>query len=302
MTNGIKIAMSPGVTATCFHRHQVGSIEVTVIPDGVSRLQFDETFVRNASKAEVNAALIAVRMQADIFVNPYNPVVINTGGKLALIDTGRGCAAFDASNGMHGQLLKNLATTGIDPNAIATVIISHYHRDHIDGLLRSDGSLAFPNAEILVPAREHQYWMDDGEMSRAPKGRIAEVFKNVRRVIGSNILSRLRTFQWNQEVISGVVAIAASGHSPGHTSFVVTSGTSTLFVQADLTHAPVPFVRHPGWHPFYDHEPLEAEKTRRRMYEMLIAERMPVQGFHFPFPSIAYIEKRRSGYREIPIL
>ena len=93
----------------------------------------------------------------------------------------------------------------IDPKSIDVVIISHFHGDHINGLLKADKSLAFPNAEILVPAAEHQYYMDDGNMSRAPKGRIEGVFQNVRRVIQGDVLKRLRTYEMNKDVIPGVL-------------------------------------------------------------------------------------------------
>ena len=174
------------------------------------------------------------------------------------------------------------------------MIISHYHGDHINGLLKIDNSLAFPNAEILVPAPEHKYWMDDGEMSRASTPRIEGLFKNVRRVMRGEVLKRLRTYEWGQEVIPGVTAVGTPGHSPGHTSHIVTSGASKVYVQADLTHAPFLFVRNPGWHPFFDHDPVQAEAIRRKVYDMLVAEKMLVQGFHYPFPCACTCRKDRN--------
>ena len=289
-------AQAPG-----FYRYKVGSIEITVVTDGANRLPVTDAFVLNAKKEEVNAALAEAFMEPGVFVGPYNPIVVNTGAKLAVIDTGTSEAAFKASKGQTGQFLGNLAAAGIDANAVDTVIISHYHGDHINGLLRADNALAFPNAEILVPAGEHKYWMDDGEMSRASTQRIADNFKNVRRVMSGEVLKRLRTYAWDQEVISGVTAVGTPGHTPGHTSHVVASGAAKVYVQADVTHAPFLFARHPGWHAFYDHEPVQAEATRRRVYDMLSAERMLVQGFHYPFPSVAHVEKTATGYREIPM-
>src|SRR5260370_20703324 len=163
----------PGV-----YRYKVGSIEITVVTDGVNRMPLTDAFVLNAKKEEVSAAFAAAFMDKDVFVGPYNPIVINTGSKLAVVDTGTGEAAFNASKGMNGQFLTNLAAAGIDPKAIDTVIISHYHGDHVNGLLRADNSLAFPNAEILVPASDHKFWMADDEMSLAPKGRMEEPFNN----------------------------------------------------------------------------------------------------------------------------
>ena len=103
--------------------------------------------------------------------------------------------------------MTNLAAAGIDAKAIDTVIISHFHGDHVNGLLKADNSLAFPNAEILVPAAEMKYWMDDGEMSRAPKGRMEGLFKNKRRVFSGEVMKRLRTYEEGKEVVSGITAV-----------------------------------------------------------------------------------------------
>jgi glyoxylase-like metal-dependent hydrolase (beta-lactamase superfamily II) len=290
-----------GKQAPGFYRYKVGSIEITVVTDGVNRFPIPDNFVGNATKEQVNAALVAAFMEPGFFSGPYNPIVINTGSKLALVDTGTSEATLGPSKGATGQLMTNLAAAGIDANAIDTVIISHYHGDHINGLLKADKSLAFPNAEILVPAPEHQYYMDDGNMSRAPKGRIEGVFQNVRRVMSGEVLKRLRTYEMNKDVIPGVLAVPTPGHTPGHTSHVVSSGNSKVYVQADVTHAPFLFVRNPGWHPFYDQDPVMAEATRRKVYDMLSAEKMLVQGFHYPFPSHGYVEKTGTGYREIPV-
>lgn len=295
-------APAAATQAPGFYRYKVGSIEITVATDGVNRLPVTDAFVLNAKKEEVNAALAEAFLEPGVFVGPYNPIVINTGAKLAVVDTGTGEAAYKSSKGQSGQFLANLAAAGIDPKAVDVVIISHYHGDHINGLLRADNSLAFPNAEILVPASEHQYWMDDGEMSRAATQRIADNFKNVRRVISGEVLKRLRTYEAGKEVMPGVTAVSTPGHTPGHTSHIVSSGAATVYVQADVTHAPFLFARHPGWHAFYDHEPVQAEATRRKVYDMLATERMTVQGFHYPFPSVAHVEKTATGYREIPML
>jgi len=290
-----------GRQAPGFYRYKIGSIEVTVVTDGINRLPIPDGFVLNANKEEVNAALTAAFMEKDVFVGPYNPIVINTGSRLAVIDTGFGEAAYKSSQGLNGQFLTNLAAAGIDANVIDSVIISHYHADHINGLLKSDNSLTFPSAEILVPAPEHKYWMDDSEMNRASTARIQSLFKNVRRVMQGEVLRQLRTYEWEREVIPGVIAVGTPGHSPGHTCHIVTSGPSKVYVQGDVTHAPFLFVRNPGWHPFIDHDPIQAEATRRKVYDMLVAEKMLVQGFHYPFPSLAHVEKTTTGYREVPV-
>jgi glyoxylase-like metal-dependent hydrolase (beta-lactamase superfamily II) len=294
-------APAAGKQVAGFYRYKVGDIEVTVVTDGVNRFKLPDDMVSNVAKSEVEAALAAAHVEAGMFYNPYNPVVVNTGSRLVLIDTGVGEGAFNQSKGQIGQLLTNLAAAGYDAKAFDAVIISHYHGDHVNGLLRADNSLTFPNAEILVPAREHAYWTDDGEMARAPKGRIEGLFKNNRRVFAGEVMKRLRTYEEGKEVVPGITAVGTHGHSAGHNSHIVASGAGKVYVQADVTHVPFLVVRNPGWHPMYDQDPAMAEATRRKVYDMLVAERMLVQGFHYPFPSHAYVEKSGSGYREIPV-
>jgi glyoxylase-like metal-dependent hydrolase (beta-lactamase superfamily II) len=294
-------APAAGKQAPGFYRYKIGDIEVTVVTDGVARGKLMQNFVTNVKEEEVKDALAAAHKDREIFDNTFTPVVLNTGGKLILIDTGTGEANFAASKGTAGQFTNNLTAAGLSPAAIDTVIISHYHGDHMNGLLKADNSLAFPNAEILVPAKEHNYWMDDGEMSRAPKGRIEGLFKNSRRVFSGDVLKRLRTYEWDKEVVPGVTAFGTPGHSPGHTSLLVSSGASKVYVQGDVTHVPYLFARNPGWHAFYDQDAAMAEATRRKVYDMLVADKMMVQGFHYPFPAHAYIEKTGNGYREVMV-
>jgi glyoxylase-like metal-dependent hydrolase (beta-lactamase superfamily II) len=138
-------------------------------------------------------------------------------------------------------------------------------------------------------------------MSRAPAGRMQTVFKNARRVLTPEVLKRIQTYEPGKEIVAGITSVETNGHSWGHNSHIVASGKDKVFVQADVTHVPHLFARNPGWHAFYDQDGPKAEATRRRVYDMLVAERMLVQGFHYPFPGIAYVEKAGDGYREIPL-
>jgi glyoxylase-like metal-dependent hydrolase (beta-lactamase superfamily II) len=290
-----------GKQAPGWYRYKVGTIEVTVVTDGVNRFKFPDSFVANVKRDDVNAALAAAYMEKDMMAIPYCPIVVNTGSKLVVVDTGTGQANFERSKGAAGQFHTNLAAAGIDRNAVDAVIISHYHPDHVNGLLMADNSLGFPNAEILVPAAEHKFWMDDGEMSRAPAGRMQDQFKNNRRVFSGEVLKRVKTYEPDQEIAPGVTSVATNGHTPGHNSHVIASGTSKVYVQADVTNVPFLFARNPGWHLMFDQIPQQAEATRRKVYDMLVAEKMQLQGFHYPFPGLAYIEKSGTGYREIPV-
>jgi len=291
-----------GTQAAGWYRYRIGTIEITVATDGVARFKMAEDHVTNQKLDAVNAALAEVFMEKGMMTTPYNPIAVNIGSKLAVIDTGTGESNHKKSNGVGGQFITNLAAAGIDRKAVDTVIISHYHGDHINGLLMDDNSLTYPNAEILVPAPEHAFWMDDGEMSRASSGRVQTNFKNVRRVFNAEVMKHVKTYEWDKELIPGVTAQGTPGHTPGHTSFVIASGADSVYVQSDVTHVPFLFVRHPDWHAFYDQDGAKAEATRRKVYDMLVADKLRVQGFHYPFPSLAHIEKSGTGYREIPVI
>ena len=282
-----------------WYRYKVGTHEITVVTDGSTRFKFPDGFVANKSREEVNqgvATAAFMQVPADEYVTPYTPIVINTGSKLVVMDTGTGEANFERSKGTAGQFQNNLKTSGIDRSQVDMVIISHFHGDHINGLLAADSKPAFPNAEILVPEAEWAYFMDDAEMAKQTSERMKGVFAGLRRVFDA-LGRKVTRYQPDKEVAPGITSVATPGHTPGHSSFIVASGSDKVFVQADVTHTPV-FVRNPGWHAMYDQDANMAEATRRKVYDMLAADKMMVQGFHYPFPSRAYIEKTATGYRE----
>jgi glyoxylase-like metal-dependent hydrolase (beta-lactamase superfamily II) len=282
------------------HRYQVGDIEVTVLTDGFRMVPVDDKYLRNASAADLAAQLKAGGQPADKMKNTYSPIVLTTAGKRVLFDTGNGEAAVKQSNGERGTLNINLAAAGIDRNAIDVVVISHFHGDHVNGLLAADGKAAFPKAEIKVPEVEWKFWMDDGAMSRASPGRMTELFQNNRRVFDA-LGRKVTVYKWEDEVVPGVTAKGTPGHSIGHTSFVVASGDKRVFVQSDVCNNAYVFAPRPDWQGFFDQDGAQAAATRRRVYDMLAAERLPVQAFHFPFPALARIEKAGEGYRVTPM-
>ena len=178
------------------------------------------------------------------------------------------------------------------------MIISHFHGDHINGLV-TDGKPSFPNAEVMVPTPEWDFWMDDGNMAKAPEA-MKGAFANVRRVFG--IIGNRRTnYEPGKDVAPGIASMAAHGHSPGHTVHIVNSGNSSVIIQGDTTILPQLFVRNPDWHVMFEMDPPAAEATRRRIYDRLVADKMLVHGYHFPFPALAYIENSATSYREIPV-
>src|ERR1043165_4028806 len=248
--------------APSFYRYKVGDAQVNVISDGVNNFNLPDTFVLNVKKDEVNAALEKAHMPKDKMSIQFAPLVINTGGKLVVIDTGNGPAAYASSKGNVGQFAANMAAAGFDPKAIDMVVISHFHGDHVNGLLNAEGGPAFPNAEVLVPAAEYKYWMDDGEMSRASGDRMTGLFKNNRRVFEAGLKKKVTPYEWGKDIAPGLLAVESIGHTPGHTSYVLSSGSDKVFIQSDVTNLPALFVANPGWHLMFDQYPQLAEKTR----------------------------------------
>ena len=165
-----------------WYRYNVGSAEITVVTDGKNTFKLPDNFVVNAQKDAVNDALAAARMEKDMMTIPYTPIVVNTGTKLVVIDTGTGEANFEKSKGVAGQFHGNLKASGLNRDNVDVVIISDFHGDHINGLLTADNKPAFPNAEIMVPAAEWKYFMDDAEMGKQATDRMKTVFSNARRV------------------------------------------------------------------------------------------------------------------------
>jgi glyoxylase-like metal-dependent hydrolase (beta-lactamase superfamily II) len=285
-----------GKQVPTIYRYQLGDFEITVLSDGQLRAPKPEAVVVNQPFAEVQKALEAGHLPKDRIVNPFTPFTVNTGKQLVLFDAG-----FN-DNGPPGvgMLAGHLAAAGIDPKTIDTVIISHFHPDHISGLRNKAGAAVYPNAEIIVPAGEWAFWNDDGEMSKA-----ADIWKpsfmHTRRVFGP-IAKDVRRFESGKEVVPGITSVDARGHSPGHAAFVIASGNSKLLYIADATNNPVLFARNPEWHLWADADKAMAVATRKRLLDMAAAERMPIQGYHYPFPAVGYIEKRGSGYDFVPVV
>jgi glyoxylase-like metal-dependent hydrolase (beta-lactamase superfamily II) len=286
--------------APSFYRYKVGDIMVTVVSDGKNVFPLTDAFIPNAKRDDINAALDKAFMPRDMVTTWFAPLVIQSGGKLIVIDTGTGPVAKVNSKGANGLFLENMTAAGFDPKKVDMVVISHFHIDHVNGLLTADGKPAFPNAEVLVPATEWKFWTDDGEMSRAKGERMVGLFKSNRNVFETGLKKKVTPYEWNREIAPGLTSVETIGHTPGHTSYVLSSGAAKVFIQSDVTNNPNLFAANPSWHAAFDQDGDVAEKTRRRVYDMVVAERLQVQGFHYPFPGLGNVVKDGDGYRVVP--
>lgn len=284
-------AQGPGV-----YRYKLDEVQLTALYDGVWYLPIDDKFIRNASGAEVNAALAAAYLPPSVLPISFTALLVNTGGKLVLIDTGTAGQIADSA----GFMLANLAAAGIAPEAIDTIVVSHFHPDHIDGIKTKDGDKVFANAEILVPEPEWKFWMDDGNMSCAT-GTVHRYFLNARRIF-KDIAQEVRPFKPGAEVAPGIVSIPAFGHTPGHTAFSLHSGSRSMLAMSDTVRDPFLFARYPDWQPIFDMDGPQAVTTRRQMLDRAAADRMLVEAFHFPFPACGHIAKAGTGYELVPAI
>jgi glyoxylase-like metal-dependent hydrolase (beta-lactamase superfamily II) len=275
----------PGV-----YRYMLGTTQITALYDGTWFLPIDDKFIRNASGAEVNEALADAFLPPRVLPITFTALLVNTGKKLTLIDTGTAGQIADSA----GAMLANLAVAGVAPSAIDTILISHFHPDHIDGIKTKDGAKVFPNAEILVPEPEWAFWMDDGNMSRA-SGSVHRYFLNARRIF-KDIAKEVGQFKPGAGVAPGIVSLPAYGHTPGHTAFAIHSGTESLLVMSDTVRNPYLFARHPEWQPIFDMDGPLAVKARLHMLDQAAADRMLVEAYHFPFPACGHMVKTKTGY------
>jgi len=284
--------------APSIYRYKLGSLECTSVSDGARTFPMPDSFVKNVPKEQALAAAEAAYMPKGMITVPFNPQLINTGSKLVLIDSGIGPGVGPTV----GLMMANLTAAGIDAKSIDMVIMSHLHPDHTNGIKAADGSLAFPNAEIKVPAQDWAFWMSEENAAKAEGNKMMkDYFTNVRKVYGNVPADRVTRYEWGQEVAPGITAIDTRGHTPGHTSFVVASGNARMLIQSDVTNIPELFLRNPDWHVAFDVDPQQAQQTRHKFYAMAATEKAMVVGFHFAFPSIGYVEKDGAGYRLIPV-
>jgi len=232
-------AVSPaGAQAPGFYRYKVGDYECTSINDGARSFPMPDTFVTNVPKEKALEAAEAAYMPKGMVTVPFNPQLVNTGSKLILIDCGNGVATFEPSKGAVGRTLQNLAAAGVDPKSIDIVLMSHLHPDHTNGIRAADGSMAFPSAEIMVPAKEWEFWMSDENAAKAQSNEMMKnYFANVKKIY-AGIESKVTKYEWGKEVAPGITSIATPGHTPGHTSFAVASGNSKILIQSDVTNIP----------------------------------------------------------------
>lgn len=282
---------------TGFHRYKIGQAECIALFDGVWEKAHDPAFLKNVSVAQTKQALSAAGLRTDFVPIPIQALVIKFNNKLVLCDVGGGgqVQAFNPNSVfVSGKLLANLPAAGIDPKKIETILISHFHPDHIFGLLAPKTNKAiFPNAEIIVPAAEYKWWTDPSLIERLPEGR-RPLARRIQSVIPNwqNVLP----VEGEDEVVPGIRFVKAPGHTAGHTAFHLSSGKDQMMISGDTIYMPALVAAHPDWQGAYDQDGAKAIETRRKMLDRVIAEKMTICGSHFPWPGVGRMVKDGAGY------
>ena len=290
----IGAAQAQQAPAQGFRKYKIGDIEVISLYDGMWEKAHDENFIKGADVEQTKAALKAGGLTDAHVPIPFAVIAVNTGGRLVLIDTGTG--GGQAGGPKAGLLAQSMAAAGLDPKAVKTIVISHFHGDHISGLMAKDtNAQMFPDAEIIVPAAEYKWWTQPINSIAQPRRGLAQrvqatfpTWKNIKQVDGE------------AELVPGVRAIPAHGHTQGHTVHLISSGGKQLLVTADATNLPALFVRNPQWQAGFDHVPDLAVETRKRLFDRAIADKAMVAGYHWGLPNVGTIVKDGNGYAFTP--
>jgi glyoxylase-like metal-dependent hydrolase (beta-lactamase superfamily II) len=279
-----------------FYKYRVGSIEATAVYDGIWRKPHDPAFIKDVSVDETKAALAKAGLTTEFMPIPLTVLVLKVGDRHIMIDAGSGVGQWQA-NATH--LPANMKAAGIDRNQIGTILVSHFHPDHVWGLMeRGTNAPVFPEAELIVNSAEYRFWTEPGRVEKLPEGRraagrrIADVFPTWKN---------WRLVEDGAEVAPGIHILEAFGHTPGHSVFLVTSGSDQLMVSNDTMYVPALLAPHPEWQGSYDQDGPMAVATRRKIIDRVIADRTMICGAHFPFPGLGAFVKDGKAYAFTPV-
>ncbi len=282
------------------YRFRLGDLRCAAVSDGAYAYpQPATTFFIDAPKEQLRTKLIGRGIRLDDwgeFVSDYSCLLVQSDSHRVLIDTGGGALSTTT-----GRLRQSLLTTGIRPEDIDTVVLTHAHSDHSGGNVGPDGRPAFPASRFKIARAEWEFWTGAPDLSklRVP-AHIQKVLANVGRDYLLPIQDQVDFVEPGEEIAPGIRAIDTSGHTPGHMAIDVASrGEHLLYVSDAILH-PI-HIEEPEWNAAVDIHPEKAAKARRELLELATSETALVHGFHFPFPGLGHVEPSGAGWTWKPL-
>ena len=268
--------------STVARSFQLGDFKVTTLLDGsLPRDGAKDIFGGGATDeefAKVSAENFIPADKAQFF---FTPTLVDTGSELVLFDTGLG----------KGGIQNALADAGVSPEDINTVVLTHMHPDHIGGMTTND-TPTFANARYVTAATEYDFWSTQEAGNRVGDLVAAKV---------TPMADKMSFVDDGGQVASGITAMAAFGHTPGHMTYHLESNGQRLILAADLANHYVWSFAHPEWEVQFDMDKAGATASRRKVLGMLAADKIPMIGYHMPFPAAGYVEARGDGFRFVPV-
>jgi len=285
------------------HSFAVGSFQCIAISDG-THTYAPPTFpapavllFANAPTELVGRALGKYGLKLEQWqewVSPYICLVINTGEHRVLVDTGA-----DGLGRNTGKLVRNLKNEGIEPEDIDSVILTHGHPDHIGGNTDNEGRLTFPNAQYFMWKDEWDFWNSEEAVLRLDE-HVREVLVGYARKNLPPIQDRLHLVDRETEILPGIEAVSAPGHTPGHMALAVSSKGEQLLCISDAVLHPIHLER-PEWCAVVDFDPRQVEATRHKILTRAVTEKALLLAFHFPFPGLGHVVPRAERWHWQPI-
>jgi glyoxylase-like metal-dependent hydrolase (beta-lactamase superfamily II) len=289
-------ALMANTQAPSFYRFKVGSFEATVVSDGPLHMGEPAAGVfSDVSKEQMLKELNDNFLPTDTVQLEQNALVINTGERVILFDTGVGTAKTFGPD--SGRLIASLKAASLDPKDVDAIVLTHAHPDHCWGLMADDGSRNFPNAQIYMAQADLDFWTDEGKLTHP---QLKDFIAGTRKHLLPN-RDRIVLVRDGQEFLPGIQAMAAPGHTVGHTVYLITSQGKTLCNAGDIAHHHTIVVENPRREFAYDTDGKQAVTSRLRVFDMLASQRVAAVTYHFPWPGLGHIGKQGDGYRYFPM-